>query len=117
MKILIIDDEPEILELISEEFKYNGHTVETADSGNEAVKILTSNSFDVVLSDFRMPRGNGMSVLNFVNTLNPRPRFYFVSGQADESVDECLRKGALVFFHKPFDLEYLVLEIEKSIPI
>ncbi len=116
MKILIIDDEPDILELMSQEFRYRGHSVETASSGNEAVEILTRNFFDVVLSDFKMPNGNGITVLNFVNTLHPRPQFYFASGQADMSVDECLKKGALDFFHKPFDLDHLVLKIEKSLP-
>ena len=100
MNVLIIDDEPEILELLSDEFKYNGHNVETVECGNDAVKLLSSHFYDVVLSDYKMPNGNGLVVLNFVNTLNPRPHFYFFSGQADLSVEECLKKGALDFFHK-----------------
>ena len=49
LNLLIVDDEPDILELVSEEFRYYGHNVITAKSGNEAVEILKNNTFDVVV--------------------------------------------------------------------
>lgn len=115
MKILIVDDEMDILELMAEEFQLKGHEVTLAQSGNEAVSILKIKSFDVVVSDFKMPDGNGMTVLDFVNSLNPRPVFYFVSGQADISVAECIKAGAREFFSKPFDLDQLILKVEFSL--
>ncbi|MDO9181023.1 MAG: response regulator [Bacteriovorax sp.] len=114
MKILIVDDEPDILELMVEEFTYKGHNVFTAMSGNEAVRKIQENSFDAVVSDFKMPDGNGMVVLKFVNTLPNKPAFFFVSGQADVSVEDCLKAGAIAFFSKPFDLDELVVEVEKK---
>lgn len=115
MKILIVDDEMDILELMAEEFTLKGHEVSLAQSGNEAVTILKVKQFDVVVSDFKMPNGNGMMILEFVNSLNPRPVFYFVSGQADISVAECIRAGAREFFSKPFDLDQLVFKVEQSL--
>lgn len=111
-RFLIIDDERDNLELIADEFKVNGHYVIAASSGNEAIKILKRDSFDVIISDFNMPNGNGIAVLNYVNTLNFRPTFYFVSGQVDLSVNECIMAGAKNFFSKPFDLGQLVSEVE-----
>src|SRR5438445_877222 len=93
-KILIIDDEPDILELLAEEFKLNGHYVSTAMSGNEAIQILQDKHFDIILSDYRMPNGNGMDILKFVTTLIKQPQFFFLSVHSDESVYECLKAGA-----------------------
>ena len=110
-KILIVDDDLNILNLIEEEFKHLGYDVSTATSGNEAIKILESRGFDVVISDFRMPDGNGMAVLSFVNTMKVKPTFYFVSALADLSIEDCLRAGAKRFFSKPFDIYLLIDEV------
>lgn len=91
----------------------NGFTVQTAGSGYEAIEYLKANSVNMILSDFRMPNGNGMSVLNFVQTLNPRPVFFFVSGQSDVSIEDCIKAGAQRFFAKPFELDEIILEINQ----
>ena len=79
MNVLIIDDEPDILEILSEEFKHNGYAVTSASSGDEAIGILKNIKFDIVLSDYKMPNGNGMKVLEFINSLSDKPVFYFCS--------------------------------------
>lgn len=112
--VLIVDDEPDILELMEEEFRYCGYSTVTAICGNNAIKVLDSNNIDIVISDYKMPNGNGMAVLAHVNKMLKRPAFFFVSGQADVSVDDALRAGAKKFFSKPFDLDELIKEIEKD---
>lgn len=115
--ILLIDDEEDILELIEEEFNFHGYKTLTATCGNDAVKILADQSVDVVVSDYKMPNGNGMVVLDFVNKMEEsvRPDFFFVSGQADVSIQEAIEAGAKKFFSKPFDLEELISEVESEI--
>jgi DNA-binding NtrC family response regulator len=114
--VLIIDDEPDILELMCEEFRYVGYNTISASSGNQAVSILSSDKkINLVVSDFKMPDGNGMVVLNHVSSMNPKPFFFFVSGQADISVEQAVKAGALKFFHKPFDLDELIKDIESTI--
>ncbi len=107
-RILFVEDEPEILELISEELRYSGFTVKGAMCGNEAIDILKVEKFDFVISDYRMPNGNGMAILNHVANMTNPPVFIFVSGQADVSAEECLKAGAKKFIGKPFDLDELV---------
>ncbi len=107
-QILIIDDEPEILEVVSEFFINKGFEVKTSISGNSAIEILKNEKFEFIISDFRMSDGNGLAVLNFVNQLKPKPFFVFLSGQADISKEACLEAGANLFLSKPFDLEVLV---------
>ena len=111
LRILIVDDEPDILDILAEEFIEIGHTIFKAQSGEEAVECLKKEMIDVVISDYRMPNGNGMMVLDYVNKMNKKPLFFFVSGQSDISISQCLKAGALNFFAKPFDLDFLVCEV------
>ncbi len=113
--VLIVDDEPDIIELMEEEFRYFGYDTLTAICGNDAIKILESNTVQVVVSDYKMPNGNGMFLLSYVNKLINPPVFFFVSGQADVSMDEAMKAGAKKFFSKPFDLEELIMSIEKDL--
>lgn len=115
LTVLIVDDEPDILELMEEEFKYCGYSTLTAICGNDAIKILDTKKVDIVVSDYKMPNGNGMAVLSHVNRMPTRPIFFFVSGQADVSIEDALRAGAKKFFSKPFDLDELIKEIEIDI--
>ena len=115
LTVLIIDDEPDILELMEEEFKYSGYQTLTAICGNDAIKILTDKHVDVVVSDYKMPNGNGMSVLSYVSKMAKPPIFFFVSGQADVSIEEAVKAGARKFFSKQFDLDDLIKEIEHDV--
>ncbi|MGZ3806699.1 MAG: response regulator [Bacteriovorax sp.] len=117
LTVLIVDDEPDILELMEEEFKYCGYTTITAICANDAIKILDNQKIDIVISDYKMPNGNGMAVLSHVNKMKERPLFFFVSGQADVSVEDALRAGAKKFFAKPFDLDELIKDIERDIAV
>lgn len=115
--VLLVDDEADILELMQEEFSYAGFDTHLADCGNKAVEVVQKLSVDVIISDYKMPNGNGMSVLAAVNKLNnsKRPIFYFVSGQADISIQEALDAGAKKFFSKPFDLDDLIQEVKRDL--
>ena len=115
LMVLIVDDEPDILELMEEEFRYCGYQTITAVCGNDAIKLLDSQHIDIVVSDYKMPNGNGMAVLSHVSQMQPRPVFFFVSGQADVSTEDAVRAGAKKFFSKPFDLDELIKEIELDI--
>lgn len=116
--ILIADDEPDILELMVEEFEDNDFDVVSASCGNDGVALLSGEKkINIILSDFKMPNGSGMTILEAVNEMAEadRPLFFFVSGQADIPVEECINKGAKKFFTKPFDLDELIEDIKNFI--
>lgn len=117
IKVLIADDEPDLLELLVEVFEDNGFNVFSADCGNDAAKILGEEDIKVVLSDFRMPNGDGLYLLEECYKLDEdkRPYFFFISAYSDLPIEECLAKGVKKFFEKPCDLEKLVEDIEKII--
>ena len=114
-KILIVDDEPDIVDLLQEEMDDNGFQTRIALCGNDAIELLRSELFHAVISDFKMPNGTGMDVLNFINSMESRPMFYFISGQADVSAEMAIKAGAQDFFPKPFNLSKLVERINSDL--
>jgi DNA-binding response OmpR family regulator len=119
--ILLADDEPDILEIIEEEFQDEGYNTMTANCGNLGAEMIRENAgkIQVVISDFKMPDGDGMVILQECNKLaeGRRPLFFFVSGQADVPVQECLDAGANSFFQKPFDVEELIKQIGEHVGV
>lgn len=114
-KLLIIDDEPDIVELLCEEMRDHGYLTQAAYCGNEAIELLKNEHFDAVISDYKMPNGNGMDVLKFVNQIEVSPVFYFISGQADISIEYALAAGAKHFFPKPFNLIKLIERVNADL--
>jgi CheY-like chemotaxis protein len=115
IKILIVDDEIELLKMIADEFASRGHTVTTAANGNEAIAKLQSSLPEVVLCDYKMPNGNGLDVLNFVKGLGKnKPTFFFISGQSELTPEQCIASGARNFFAKPFDIDEMVTQVENE---
>jgi DNA-binding NtrC family response regulator len=115
MKILLVDDEQDILIILAELFLEKGHQIWRATSGMDAIKKLREETFCVIISDFHMQNGNGLYLLNYVNKMKFRPVFYFFSALADISqVRECLNAGAKNFFFKPYDFKLLIHEVSKK---
>ncbi|MCB9026804.1 MAG: response regulator [Bdellovibrionaceae bacterium] len=80
-RILLVEDEADLRELVFHQLgmKYNVEIVQTS-SGNEAVKILEKEEFDLIISDYTMPNGNGAVILNFIDTLKKKPIFLLFTG-------------------------------------
>lgn len=110
LKILVIDDEVEICDLISFHLTRKGHDVKTLTSGTQALETLKSEDFDLVISDVRMPEGNGIEILAEIRKEKPKkPIFIISSGFADSTEQEALDNGAFRFLPKP--LEYNMLDV------
>jgi two-component system, NtrC family, response regulator AtoC len=107
--ILLIDDEPELREALAEAMKDAGHTVTELGDGAAAAKLLADRSFDLVLSDGRLPGLDGMSLLRLVRKEAPLTDFILMTAFADvtEAV-AALKEGASDYLTKPFDLDELM---------
>lgn len=115
IRILIVDDEIELLKMLEEEFVSRGHYVITATSGNEAIANIQKSLPEVVLCDFKMPNGSGLDVLNYVKGLGKiRPTFFFISGHSELTPEECIGAGARNFFAKPFDFDEVATQVENE---
>lgn len=111
--ILIVDDEPDLREMLEFEFEMAGANVTTAPNGREGFKILKEGNFDVVVSDIRMPGGDGIELIQSMNEHSIQTPLIFISGFADIQIDEAYALGASGYFAKPFVLQDIVLKVEK----
>jgi CheY-like chemotaxis protein len=107
-RILAVDDEVSVLEVLSEYFGGQGYRVETAGDGPTALARLQQARPDIVLLDVRMPGMDGVEVLKRIRSADPSLPIIMVT--ANEDVDlarETLKLGAFDYVAKPFDFSYL----------
>lgn len=115
MNILVIDDEVSIADLLRDIFKSINQECTSCYSGNEAIEYLKNQEYDLIISDVKMPDGDGPSVIKFINENNINCRFYFMTGQSEYSEEELLSFGALKVYRKPLDLDRLTQEMVAQI--
>ncbi|RYZ59207.1 MAG: response regulator [Proteobacteria bacterium] len=114
--VLVVDDEPELREILKEEFEYCGYSVVEAENGSKAAALLNQHPIDVVVSDIRMPGGSGLDLLSAINGREgSRPPVILVSAFVDINVAEAQQKGAFDLVSKPYDLNDVVLLLEKAV--
>lgn len=114
--VLVVDDEDELREIFADEFRTLGAKVFEARQGVEALEILKSEKIDVVLSDVRMPGGDGISLVrNIDKEIRPKPILFLCSGFSEHSFDEMRSLGVIDVFGKPFDWTQIVNAIESAL--
>lgn len=114
MNILIVDDQPELLEGLARIFTRTEHNVLTANSGEQAVKILNEDSVDVVLTDLQMEGLDGIGVLRHALSVNPSPAVIILTAHGSiESAVEALKEGAYHYLTKPVNVKELRHIVDK----
>ncbi len=105
-KILIVDDERVALKNLEHVMKKEGYDVTATESGQNALKLLEDQRFDVVLTDLRMEKVDGMQILKRSQDLYPDAEIIMITGYATlESAVEAMKKGAFHYVAKPFKLD------------
>ncbi|OLE51209.1 MAG: hypothetical protein AUG51_24580, partial [Acidobacteria bacterium 13_1_20CM_3_53_8] len=113
--LLIADDEPEIRAVL-EEFLCRRYDCTTISSAEEALALLSTRSFDLVISDISMTGMSGLEMIPYGLNLAPDTVFIMISGmQTIESAIEALRVGAFDYIMKPFDLEHVELAVARAL--
>ena len=102
MKILVIDDEPQVLQQIQDFLGRKNHQVTTVRSGDDALRAVLDGGFDVVLTDVRMPGMDGVTVMHEIQRLRPGLPVVMMSGHTDVVADEMIAEGASAWVDKPF---------------
>lgn len=121
-KILVVDDEPDLQELIRQKFrnkiKAKEYEFHFAQNGSEALdKIANDGTIDLILTDINMPVMDGLTLLSKINELNNKlMKSIIVSAYGDmENIRTAMNRGAYDFITKPIDLKDLEITIEKSL--
>ncbi|MEM9101940.1 MAG: sigma-54 dependent transcriptional regulator [Pseudomonadota bacterium] len=120
-KALIIDDEPDILQLLTITLSRMGIDSTSATCVEEAKHALKHDTFDICLTDLRLPDGNGLEIVDFAQKNTPRLPIAVISAHGNmETAIDALKRGAFDFVSKPIDLSKLrqlidvALKIEKN---
>ncbi|HWP48410.1 MAG TPA: response regulator [Candidatus Limnocylindrales bacterium] len=117
-KILVVDDEPGILEFLTDLLTTFGYTLTTAAGGEQAIKFLETETFDVILVDLKMPRIDGLEVLRKAKALDPDAVVVFLTGYMtlENALDMMRAGGAFDCLTKPLeDIGHLQRVLEKAI--
>jgi DNA-binding NtrC family response regulator len=114
-KVLLVDDEREYLEIMSERMRARGMTVTTTESADQALSIIEKQTFDAIVMDFQMPGMDGMEALKAIKTKKPELQIILLTGHATvEKTVEAMKIGATDFLEKPADLEALAQKIKNA---
>jgi signal transduction histidine kinase len=115
-RILVVDDEPGIRDLLAWELPARGHAVECAVDGIDALGVLASRDFDLVITDIRMPRMDGTSLMRAVKERAPDTEVVVTTAHADLDVAlACVRAGAFDLLLKPFELDELSAIVDAAL--
>lgn len=114
--ILIVDDEKEIRQLLSQALtQMGGYRVEVAENGEEALAKVEKNNFDLVLTDMRMPKMDGLQLVNELSKRHPEIATVVMSGHGSiDAALEAVRRGASDFLSKPFNLPEIIVRLNKA---
>lgn len=115
-KILIIDDEKVIRATLREILEYEKYIVTEAQDGEEGLAKLQEEDYDLVLCDVKMPKMDGIEVLEKAKALEKSPQFIMISAHGSiETAVEATKKGAFDFIPKPPDLNRLLLTVRNAL--
>lgn len=114
-RILIADDEPQILSLLKEALFQEGALVTLCRDGQAALEALEKNTYTVVVCDVMMPRKTGVEVVRELRDRKDETPFVLMSSYIGEDVfDACKGLGRLVFLQKPFTLAELRSAVDRA---
>lgn len=113
--LLVVDDDPYVLESISSLLKEFGFHVFTSQNAVDALEQVTKLRFDVILTDIKMPSVTGIELLQQIHSYNPQIPVILLTAFAELDVAvDAIKRGAFDFITKPYNPEYLVHSVEKA---
>lgn len=119
LRVLVADDEEILREVLAFEFRRRGHEVVEASNGREAFDLIAADPVDVVVTDIRMPGGDGVELLQRIKAHDSRlPVVIFITALTDLTVADAYDMGVEAIFSKPFDRKALLAVVERlSLPV
>ena len=114
-KVLLVDDEIDFLEVMSQRMTARGLEITTAESAVQAISIIKKKTFDAVVMDFQMPGMNGMEALKIIKNNKPEMQVILLTAYATiEKTVEVIKAGAMDLLEKPADIDALIDKIKKA---
>ncbi len=115
-RILLVDDEDFLREVLCEIFNSHGAITRSAENGIIALDLLKSEKFDAVISDIRMPGGDGLSLAENINTqLDYQPKIFLCSGFNDIPPEKTNTLDVVEIFTKPFSVDKMIDSVSQAL--
>ena len=118
MKTLLVDDDELIRDSLSIAFKNKGCLLQTAETAEDGLQALKEESFDIIVSDFKLPGIDGIEFLKLATAYHPNSVKILITAYGDmDVVSEALDAGAQDFIEKPFSIRTLIDSLNRLIQI
>ena len=118
IKLLLVDDEKDFIESLAERLHLRDFDVRTALNGDDAIKLVSENEFDVIILDVKMPGKSGIETLKEIKNINQLSQVIMLTGHATvESAIQGMKLGAYDYIMKPTVTEDLIKLINKAYKI
>jgi DNA-binding NtrC family response regulator len=115
-QILFVDDDKDILAMVSQFLSIQGYRIETVDNGLDALGMVKEKEFDIVFTDYKMPEFSGLELLAAIKKYKPETEVIIVTGYGSmESAIKAMKYGSYDYLQKPFKLEHLKLIVDRII--
>ncbi len=115
-KIILVDDEPSILSVLSVLLKAEGHVVTPVDNGEKAMELFKSNQYDLMISDIRMKPIDGITLLHAAREAQPTMAVLMVTGYGSvETAVEAMKLGAFDYITKPFKVDEMLITVQRAL--
>ena len=118
IKILLVDDEAELVYPMADRLQIRGFEVAAAENWSDALKFFDKKRFDVAVIDMKLPGLSGMDLMKMILHLQPDIKIILISGHGtDEEIRECKNKGACDLMIKPVKMANLIKKINEILEI
>lgn len=116
IRVLLVDDEEELIEAVEERLQLRGIRASSSTSGQDALGQLRECAFNVVVVDIRMPGMGGLELLDEIKKICPTTRVVLLTGRgSDHESKEGVARGAFDYLVKPVDIDHLITTLERAV--
>ena len=116
VRILVVDDEEIVRDILFDTLSQAGYTVKTAKDGNDAIAQIGNKPFEIVITDIKMPGMDGIELLQRIQKINPDICVLIITGYSTvESAVNAMKLGAYDYICKPFELAEMKVVIERAV--
>ena len=114
--ILVVEDKESMAQMLRETLEAEGYSIVIARDGQEGIRQIKENRFDLVLTDLKLPKKDGLEVLKYSKTENPlAPVIVMTAFGTIETAVAAMKDGAFDFITKPFDTDHLLLLMSRAL--
>ncbi len=114
-KILVIDDEIGVTQILNEFLSTNGYDVTTYQDPEKALKCLRSQPFDIVITDLQMPKYSGIEIAQAARNISDIIEVIVISGYSSiESAVDAMKEGVYDYIHKPFNMSAILSTVTRA---